>query len=44
MKNEPLLPITKTNMLVIAIVMVMHGIIVGGIFNMIYRVSECGLC
>ena len=32
------------DMLVIAIVMVMHGVIVGGIFSMIYRVAECGLC
>lgn len=44
MREEPLLEINKKNMLVVAIVMVMHGIIVGGIFNMIYRVSECGLC
>ena len=39
-----MLPINKKNCIVIGIVMVMHGIIVGGIFNMIYRVSECGLC
>lgn len=44
MKEEPLLEINKKNMLVVAIVMVMHGILVGGIFSMIYRVSECGLC
>ena len=43
-EKEPLLPINKTNCIVIGIVMVMHGIIVGSIFNYIYRVSECGLC
>ena len=44
MREEPLLPINKTNCIVIGIVMVMHGIIVGSIFNYIYRVAECGLC
>ena len=39
-----MLPITKKNMLVIAIVMVGHGVIVGAIYSMIYRVSECGIC
>ena len=38
------LRINKKNMLVVGIVMVMHGIIVGSIFNYIYRVAECGLC
>ena len=38
------LPITKINCIVVGIVMVMHGIIVGSIFNYIYRVAECGLC
>ena len=44
MREEPLLEINKTNCIVIGIVMVMHGIIVGSIFNRIYRVAECGLC
>jgi len=40
----PMFPINKTNISVVLVVSIAHGILLGSVFSWWYRVGECGVC